>query len=292
MDRIAQLLEQLDQEAYVADPAIATSLHLALELHKPLLVEGHAGVGKTEIAKVLARLLGTDLIRLQCYEGLDASTADYEWNYARQLLHIRLQERNGSNEADAEARIFSEPFLLKRPLLQAIAHEGRPPVLLVDEIDRSDEEFEAFLLEVLSDFQVTVPEIGTIRARERPHVILTSNRSRELSDALRRRCLYLWIDYPPFEKELSIVRRKVPGASEELASQIVGLVQRLRRAKLAKVPGVSETLDWAAALVVLHASHLTPEVVGETMGCLVKDEADLRKVRVELEAGRLPAGAG
>ena len=292
MDRIAQLLEQLDQEAYVADPAIATSLHLALELRKPLLVEGHAGVGKTEIAKVLARLLGTDLIRLQCYEGLDASTALYEWNYARQLLHIRLQERDGSNEADAEARIFSEPFLLKRPLLQAIAHEGRPPVLLVDEIDRSDEEFEAFLLEVLSDFQVTVPEIGTIRARERPHVILTSNRSRELSDALRRRCLYLWIDYPPFEKELSIVRRKVPGASEELASQIVGLVQRLRRAKLAKVPGVSETLDWAAALVVLHASHLTPEVVGETMGCLVKDEADLRKVRVELEAGRLPAGAG
>jgi MoxR-like ATPase len=292
LDRIAQLLDQLDQEAYVADPAIATSLHLALELRKPLLVEGHAGVGKTEIAKVLARLLGTDLIRLQCYEGLDASTALYEWNYARQLLHIRLQERDGSKEADAEAKIFSEPFLLKRPLLQAIAHEGRPPVLLVDEIDRSDEEFEAFLLEVLSDFQVTVPEIGTIRARERPHVILTSNRSRELSDALRRRCLYLWIDYPPFEKELSIVRRKVPGASEELAAQIVGLVQRLRRAKLAKVPGVSETLDWAAALVVLHASHLTPEVVGETMGCLVKDEADLRKVRLELEAGRLSAGAG
>jgi len=292
LDRIAQLLEQLDQEAYVADPAIATSLHLALELRKPLLVEGHAGVGKTEIAKVLARVLGTDLIRLQCYEGLDASTALYEWNYARQLLHIRLQERDGSKEADAEAKIFSEPFLLKRPLLQAIAHEGRPPVLLVDEIDRSDEEFEAFLLEVLSDFQVTVPEIGTIRARERPHVILTSNRSRELSDALRRRCLYLWIDYPPFEKELSIVRRKVPGASEELAAQIVGLVQRLRRAKLAKVPGVSETLDWAAALVVLHTSHLTPELVGETMGCLVKDEADLRKVRLELEAGRLSAGAG
>jgi len=291
VDRIAQLLEQLDRESYVADPAIATSLHLALELRKPLLVEGHAGVGKTEIAKVLARLLGTDLIRLQCYEGLDASTALYEWNYARQLLHIRLQERDGSAGADAEARIFSEPFLLKRPLLQAIAHEGRPPVLLVDEIDRSDEEFEAFLLEVLSDFQVTVPEIGTIRARERPHVILTSNRSRELSDALRRRCLYLWIDYPPFEKELSIVRRKVPGASEELAAQIVGLVQRLRRAKLAKVPGVSETLDWAAALVVLHASQLTPEIVAETLGCLVKDESDLRKVRVEVEAGRLPMGA-
>jgi len=291
LDRIAQLLDQLDREAYVADPAIATSLHLALELRKPLLVEGHAGVGKTEIAKVLARLLGTDLIRLQCYEGLDASTALYEWNYARQLLHIRLQERDGKGGAEAEeARIFSEPFLLKRPLLQAIVHEGRAPVLLVDEIDRSDEEFEAFLLEVLSDFQVTVPEIGTIQARERPHVILTSNRSRELSDALRRRCLYLWIDYPAFDKELLIVRRKVPGASEELAAQIVGLVQRLRRSKLAKTPGVSETLDWAAALVVLHASQLTPEMVSATLGCLVKDEADLRKVRVEIEAGRLPAG--
>jgi len=290
LDRIAQLLDQLDREAYVADPAIATSLHLALELRKPLLVEGHAGVGKTEIAKVLARLLGTDLIRLQCYEGLDASTALYEWNYARQLLHIRLQERDGHAGGDAEAKIFSEPFLLKRPLLQAIVHEGQAPVLLVDEIDRSDEEFEAFLLEVLSDFQVTVPEIGTISARERPHVILTSNRSRELSDALRRRCLYLWIDYPSFEKELSIVRRKVPGASEDLTTQIVGLVQRLRRAKLAKVPGVSETLDWASALVVLHASQLSPEVVTETLGCLVKDEADLRKLRVEIEAGRLPAG--
>jgi MoxR-like ATPase len=248
-------------------------------------------VGKTEIAKVLARVLGTDLIRLQCYEGLDASTALYEWNYARQLLHIRLQERDGQTAGEAEAKIFSEPFLLKRPLLQAIAHEGRPPVLLVDEIDRSDEEFEAFLLEVLSDFQVTVPELGTIRARERPHVILTSNRSRELSDALRRRCLYLFIDHPPFEKELSIVRRKVPGASEELAAQIVGLVQRLRRAKLSKVPGVAETLDWAAALVVLHAAHLTPEMVGETLGCVVKDEGDLRKVRAEMESGRLSVGA-
>ena len=291
MDRIAQLLEQLDREAYVADQAIATSLHLALELRKPLLIEGHAGVGKTEIAKVLARVLDTELIRLQCYEGLDAASALYEWNYARQLLHIRLQERDGHAAPEAEAKIFSEPFLLKRPLLQAIAHEGRPPVLLVDEIDRSDEEFEAFLLEVLSDFQVTVPELGTIRARERPHVILTSNRSRELSDALRRRCLYLFIDHPPFEKELTIVRRKVPGASEDLAAQIVALVQRLRRAKLAKVPGVSETLDWAEALVVLHAAHLTPELVGETLGCLVKDEADLRKVRADIEAGRLPLGA-
>jgi MoxR-like ATPase len=289
-DAITQLLEQLDSESYVADPAIATSLHLAVQLRKPLLVEGHAGVGKTEIAKVLARVLRTDLIRLQCYEGLDASTALYEWNYARQLLHIRLQERDGLPTAEAEAHIFSEPFLLKRPLLQAIAHAGRAPVLLIDEIDRSDEEFEAFLLEVLSDFQVSIPEIGTLRAVERPHVILTSNRSRELSDALRRRCLYLWIDYPPFEKELSIVRRKVPGASEELAAQIVSLVQRLRVAKLAKVPGVSETLDWASALVSLHASQLGLQLLEQTLGCVVKDEADLRKVRAEIESGRLPVG--
>ena len=287
IDAIPQLLSRLDREAYVADPAIATSLHLATQLRKPLLVEGHAGVGKTEIAKVMARVLETDLIRLQCYEGLDASTALYEWNYPRQLLQIRLQETGAPAK-----EIFGEEFLLKRPLLQAIAHGGRAPVLLVDEIDRSDEEFEAFLLEVLSDFQVSVPEIGTIRATERPHVILTSNRSRELSDALRRRCLYLWIDDPPFEKELSIVRRKVPGASEELAAQIVGVVQRLRRARLSKVPGVSETLDWAAALVTLHASHLSKEVVEETMGCFLKDESDLRHVRAEIEAGRLPLASG
>jgi len=275
----------------VADPAIATSLWLSMELKKPLLVEGHAGVGKTEIAKVLARMLDTELIRLQCYEGLDASTALYEWNYPKQLLHIRLQERDGVTAAQAEAQIFGEPFLLKRPLLQAIAHQGRAPVLLVDEIDRSDEEFEAFLLEVLSDFQVTVPELGTIRAPARPHVILTSNRARDLSDALRRRCLYLWIDYPPFEKELAIVRLKAPGASDELATQIVGLVQQLRRAKLAKVPGVSETLDWAGALVALHASRLQPQIVQETLGCLIKDEGDLRKVRTEIEAGRLAVGS-
>ena len=288
-EAIAGLLERLEREAYVADPAIATSLWLAMTLRKPLLVEGHAGVGKTEIAKVLALLLDTDLIRLQCYEGLDASTALYEWNYPKQLLHIRLQERDGKPAAEAEAQIFGEQFLLKRPLLQAVAHGGRAPVLLVDEIDRSDEEFEAFLLEVLSDFQVTVPELGTIRAPERPHVILTSNRSRDLSDALRRRCLYLWIDYPGFEKELSIVRRKVPGATEELAAQIVALVQQLRRVKLAKVPGVSETLDWADALVALHASRLDAQLVQQTLGCVVKDEADLRKVRAEMEAGRLSA---
>ena len=291
-EAIPHLLEQLSAEAYVAEPAIATSLHLAMQLQKPLLIEGPAGVGKTEIAKVLTRLLDTELIRLQCYEGLDASTALYEWNYAKQLLHIRLQEREGKTVAESEAQIFSEAFLLKRPLLQAITWPGAAPVLLVDEIDRSDEEFEAFLLEVLSDFQVSVPEIGTIKAKRRPHVILTSNRSRELSDALRRRCLYLWIDFPSFAKELSIVRRKVPGASEALAAQIVSVVQQLRKGKLHKLPGVSETLDWASALVVLHAAHLEPKIVEETLGCILKDESDLRRVRGELEAGRLPlAGA-
>jgi MoxR-like ATPase len=290
-DRIQALLSRLEREAYVADPAIATSLHLALELQKPLLIEGHAGVGKTEIAKVLSRLLETDLIRLQCYEGLDASTALYEWNYAKQLLHIRVREKDGVSSAETEAQIFGEPFLLKRPLLQAIAHGGRAPVLLVDEIDRSDEEFEAFLLEVLSDFQVSVPEIGTIRAQQRPVVILTSNRSRELSDALRRRCLYLWIGHPSLEKELSIVRHKVPGASEALTVQVVALVQHLRRLKLAKVPGVSETLDWAQALVALHAGGLDAAIVEQTLGCAIKDESDLRKLRAELDAGRLPLGA-
>jgi MoxR-like ATPase len=291
-DEIPDLLARLDAEAYIADPAVATSLHLALRLQRPLLIEGQPGVGKTEIAKVLTRLLGTELIRLQCYEGLDASTALYEWNYPRQLLHIRLQEKEGKSAAQAEEEIFGETFLLKRPLLQAITAKERAPVLLVDEIDRSDEEFEAFLLEVLSDFQVSVPEIGTITAKLRPVVILTSNRSRELSDALRRRCLYLWIDYPTYSKELAIVRRKVPEASEAIATSIVGLVQQLRRARLHKVPGVSETLDWVAALVVLHATRLDPQLVMDTLGCVLKDEADLRKVRAELEAGRIPlAGA-
>ena len=288
---IDDVLERFGNLQYVTSRTIGTVVYLASHLQKPILVEGPAGVGKTELAKVLAGALNRELIRLQCYEGLDASTALYEWNYPKQLLHIRLQERDGKPAAESESQIFGEEFLLKRPLLQAIAHKGRAPVLLVDEIDRSDEEFEAFLLEVLSDFQVTVPELGTIRAPARPHIVLTSNRSRDLSDALRRRCLYLWIDYPPFEKELAIVRRKVPGASDELAAQIVGLVQQLRRAKLAKVPGVSETLDWADALVALHAARLQPQLVEETLGCLVKDEGDLRKVRAEIEAGRLAVGS-
>ena len=278
IERILKLMESGD---YVADREIATALHLAITLEKPLLVEGHAGVGKTEIAKVLARALDTDLIRLQCYEGLDASTALYEWNYSKQMLRIKLSEGTGRGTAEREHEIFSEPFLLKRPLLQAITHDGRRPVLLIDEIDRCDEEFEAFLLEVLSDFQVTIPEMGTIRATHRPYVILTSNRFRDLSDALRRRCLYLWIDYPEFNKELRIVHTKVPGISDRLATQICRFMQETRRLQLAKVPGVAETLDWALALASLHRDALDPEIVRETLGCLFKDVDDLTKVKDE-----------
>ncbi|NIP58254.1 MAG: MoxR family ATPase [Gemmatimonadetes bacterium] len=271
-------MELMEGESYVTDPSIATAVYLALELRKPLLVEGHAGVGKTEIAKVLARALETELIRLQCYEGLDATHALYEWNYPKQLLRIKLEEATDRPAEEKEDDIFSEPYLLKRPLLEAIAYDGSPPVLLVDEVDRSDEEFEAFLLEVLSDFQVSIPEIGTVRAERPPWVVLTSNRSRDLSDALRRRCLYLWIDYPSFEKEVLIVQRKVPGVSERLASEIASFLHGLREMKLGKVPGVSEALDWGRALVTLHAEHLDETLVRETLGCVLKDERDLRRV--------------
>ena len=282
--KIQALMEGAD---YITDPAISTAVHLAMTLGKPLLVEGHAGVGKTEIAKVLAQALGTNLIRLQCYEGLDASTALYEWNYPKQLLRIKLEEREARSVTEKEADIFSEPFLLKRPLLQAITQDGRPPVLLVDEIDRADLEFESFLLEVLSDFQVTIPEIGTIRATHRPYVVLTSNRLRDLSDALRRRCLYLWIDYPSFDKEVRILRSKVPGVNERLAGQIARVMQSLRRMKLAKVPGVAETLDWAAALAALHADHLDAELVRETLGCVLKEVDDVKRLETDLASGRL-----
>jgi MoxR-like ATPase len=282
--RIQKLMEE---EAYVADPAIATSVYLAMTLEKPLLVEGPAGVGKTEIAKVLARALNAELIRLQCYEGLDATTALYEWNYPKQMLRIKLEEHSDRSVGEKESSIFSEPFLLQRPLLRAITHAERAPVLLIDEIDRADEEFEAFLLEVLSDFQVTIPEVGTIRAQHRPRVVLTSNRTRELSDALRRRCIFLWIDYPSFDKELRIVRSKVDGLNERLAREITGFLQSLRSMRLTKVPGVSETLDWARALAVLHADELDAEVVRETLGCVLKEETDLRKVDSELEDGGL-----
>src|SRR6266853_1127161 len=256
---IKKIQEMMEGADYVTDAAIATSVHLAMTLKKPLLIEGNAGVGKTEVAKVMARMLGTNLIRLQCYEGLDAAQALYEWNYPKQLLHIKLEESTSHSLTEKEAAIFSPPFLIKRPLLQAISETGTPPVLLIDEIDRADEEFEAFLLEVLSDFQVTIPEIGTIKATQPPYVILTSNRVRELSDALRRRCLYLWIDFPGFEKEVRIVTRKVPGVNERLAREISRFMETVRTIRLAKVPGVAETLDWAQALTSLHADHREEE---------------------------------
>jgi MoxR-like ATPase len=285
-EEVRNVQELLRRQTYIADAAVATSLYLAMRLSKPLLVEGPAGVGKTEIARVLSTALDTRLVRLQCYEGLDAATALYEWNYSKQLLHIRMQE-SAESAAEKEARIFSEDFLLKRPLLDAITDPDRSPVLLIDEVDRSDEEFEAFLLEVLSEFQVTIPEIGPIRATHRPHVILTSNRSRDLSDALRRRCLYLWIDYPTFDKELEIVRAKVPALRASMAGDITRAIQMVRKMSIRKVPGVAETLDWAAAIVALDAHQLDQRLMVETAGCFLKDNSDLRKFESEIEAGRL-----
>jgi MoxR-like ATPase len=284
---IKKIQEMMEGADYVTDPAIATSVHLAMTLRKPLLIEGHAGVGKTEVAKVMGRMLDTNLIRLQCYEGLDASQALYEWNYPKQILHIKLEESTDHSLEQKEAAIFSEPFLIRRPLLQAITQDGRPPVLLIDEIDRCDQEFEAFLLEVLAEYQVTIPEIGTIKATVPPYVILTSNRSRELSDALRRRCLYLWIDFPGFEKEVRIVVRKVPGVNERLARQISRFMESLRTVRLAKVPGVAETLDWAQALSSLHADHLDEELIAETLGCVLKDADDVKRFKRELSTGGL-----
>jgi MoxR-like ATPase len=281
-DEIRTIQALMEGADYVTDAAIATSVYLGMTLKKPLLIEGHAGVGKTEVAKVMARMLETNLIRLQCYEGLDAAQALYEWNYPKQLLHIKLEESTEHSLQQKEAAIFSEPFLIKRPLLQAITQEARPPVLLIDEVDRSDEEFEAFLLEVLSDFQVTIPEIGTIKATHTPHVILTSNRNRELSDALRRRCLFQWMDFPGFDKEVRIVTRKVPGLNERLAREISRFMETLRTIRLAKVPGVAETLDWAQALSSLHADHLDEDLVAETLGCVLKDADDVRRFKREL----------
>lgn len=291
-EEVRQIQHMLEQQVYVTDAAVATALYLSMALGKPLLVEGPAGVGKTEIAKALSNALGTKLIRLQCYEGLDTTTALYEWNYPKQLLHIKLEESSPASEAEKEAAIFSEAFLLKRPLLQAITERNRAPVLLIDEIDRSDEEFEAFLLEVLSDFQVTIPEIGTIKATHRPHVVLTSNRSRDLSDALRRRCLYHWIDYPSLQKELEIVRARVPAIAETLSSQVTLVMQATRAMNLSKVPGIAETLDWANALVALDATQLNRDLMTETLGCFLKDEADIATFKTELEAGRLEMGNG
>jgi len=267
--------DALAKAGYVPDAAIATALFLATSLRKPLLIEGEAGVGKTEIAKALARLLDTELIRLQCYEGLDASTALYEWNYPRQLLHARIFEGRGEDPARTEAAIFSREYLLERPLLRAITR-SREPVLLVDEVDRADDGFEAFLLEVLSDFQVTIPELGTIRAEHVPFVVLTSNRTREIGDALRRRCLYLYLEHPDLEREVRILRERVPEASGALAVEVGRFMQAARRRRLGKPPGVAETLDWAQALVRLGRAHLDAEVVAATLGCILKDPRDLR----------------
>ncbi len=279
--QLSDISKLLYEQGYITDDSVAMSVFLSLQLNKPLLVEGPAGVGKTEIAKVLANALNTDLIRLQCYEGLDATHALYEWNYQRQLLHLKAAEQQQQSIEEKEKTIFSDAFLLKRPLLKAITYHKKP-VLLIDEIDRSDEEFESFLLEILSDWQITIPEIGTITATHIPQVILTGNRTRELSEALRRRCLYLYIDYPGFEKEWLIVKNKIPGIDNKLGEQICRFMQQLRTMKLEKTPGIAETLDWAMALVALHIDHLDKDTIEKTLGVVVKDWKDTRQVQLSL----------
>jgi MoxR-like ATPase len=273
MTDAATIRDRFRERAFIVDDAFATALQIMLALEKPLLVEGPAGVGKTESAKVLADVLGTRLIRLQCYEGLDAMTALYEWNYPRQMLRARLSENADTTLDEREAQIFSEQFLLRRPLLEAIT-EDRSPVLLIDEVDRADEAFEAFLLEVLAEWQVTIPELGTIRARHKPHVILTSNRTRELSDALRRRCLFLWLAYPSVEQEIAILHARVPDLSARLAQQIARVMHVLRGLPLQKAPGVAESVDWALALLSLHRDHLDAHAVDQTLGCVLKVHED------------------
>ena len=281
-DSIDELQATLAREDYVCDRALATSVYLALKLQRPVLLEGEAGVGKTEVAKALAAALGRDLIRMQCYEGLDISHAVYEWNYTRQILEIQLMRNGGGlDRREAAKELFRREFLLERPLLQALEHRGPPPVLLIDELDRADDEFEGYLLEMLSDFQVTIPELGTIRAAQPPIVLITSNRTRELHDALKRRCLYCWIDYPDFDKELRIVNLKVPGASRALSESATAFVQELRDAELYKTSGVSETLDWVAALVALDCERLDERRVDETLGILLKNQEDIAAVRGE-----------
>jgi MoxR-like ATPase len=289
---IRSIQEAMERHGYIAEAPIATAVFLAKEMRKPLLIEGDAGVGKTEVAKVLARLLDTELVRLQCYEGLDVSTALYEWDYPRQMLRIRMARDAGSDPERIEDVIFSREYLLERPLLRAITRREGPPVLLVDEVDRADDGFEAFLLEILSDFQVTIPELGTIRAEHIPYVVLTSNRSREIGDALRRRCLYLYIEHPSLEKEVRIIRSRVPGASERLAEQIGRFLQALRRKKLAKAPGVAETIDWAQALLHLHRDHLDKETVEQTLGCLLKDRHDVADLSPAELSSLVAEGAG
>ncbi len=282
-ETVDQVMEAMNSGRYIADRPLATVIFLSNRLGKPLFLEGEPGVGKTEVALVMSRLFRTKLIRLQCYEGLDSAAALYEWNYPKQLLHIRMTEREGRDRKDIESMIYGPEFLIRRPLLEAITPEnGRPPILLIDEIDRADEEFEAFLLEVLADFQITIPEIGTLKAQERPMVVVTSNRTRDVHDALKRRCLYHWIDYPSFEKEYSILRARLPAIEERLAAQITGFMQRLRQVDFLKRPGVSETLDWGAALIAMERSRLDPSLVEETLGCILKYQDDIRRFRDEV----------
>jgi MoxR-like ATPase len=277
---IDELQKSLGDHGYVAERSLATALYLSLKLPKPLFLEGEAGVGKTEVAKTLASILSTELIRLQCYEGLDVSTAVYEWSYARQMMRIRLMEAQGHTAEFEEAELFGPEFLVKRPLLQAVTYPGPGrPVLLIDELDRADEEFEAFLLELLSDFQITVPEVGTFRPTQPPAVIITSNRTREIHDALKRRCLYHWIEYPTFDKEVAVLETRLPGVPHELAAQVVALVQQLRKMDLYKLPGVAETLDWTAALLALEQQTLTVQVVSDTLGALLKYQEDIERVQ-------------
>lgn len=278
---LSDIKKMLGEQGYITDDGVCMSVFLSLQLNKPLLIEGPAGVGKTEIAKVMARAMQTDLIRMQCYEGLDATHALYEWNYQRQLLHLKMVENTALSVDEKEKTIFSEEFLMKRPLLQAITHY-RKPVLLIDEVDRSDEEFESFLLEVLSDWQITIPEIGTIKATHIPQVILTGNRTRDLSEGLRRRCLYLYIDYPDFEKEWMIVKNKVPGIDQKLGEEICRFMQTLRNLKLEKSPGIAETLDWAMALTALHIDFLDKKIIEQTLGVILKDWRDTRQVQMSL----------
>jgi MoxR-like ATPase len=276
MGAVVQGFERL---GYIADAALGTVVYLTLKLGKPLLLEGHAGLGKTDVAKVLAEFLGTRLIRLQCYEGLDINSAVYEWNYQKQLLAIKIEEGTGLSIAEKEEHIFSREFLMERPLLQAIQEPDASPVLLIDEVDRADEAFEAYLLELLSEFQISIPELGTVKARHSPLVVLTSNRSRELSDALKRRCLYHWIDYPSLEKEMKIVAARLPGIAVELERQIVGFVQSVRHLDLIKSPGIAETLDWAQALSAMQVKHLDAEAVEDTLGCLSKSMDDTARIK-------------
>ncbi len=279
---IEDLQEQLRTKNYIADRQLATTMFLSTEMRKPIFLEGEAGVGKTDVANVLADITGSQLIRLQCYEGLDANTALYEWNYAKQLLRIKMEEATGGSRQALEETIFSPEFLVSRPLLQAIQDSNdQSPVLLIDEVDRSDEEFEAFLLEILADFQISIPEIGTIRAKHKPYVILTSNRTRDVHDALKRRCLYLWIDYPTFDKELEIVQVKMPGIGESLARQICNFMQGFREVDFYKKPGIAETLDWATALVTLHKNDLDTAAVNDTLGAIFKYQEDVIRAKEE-----------